>query len=152
MRRPSLFNPLFVALLLYLMVGVVPIANAEELANPYKLDLRKATDKELRQVIAYASRDRVTVVAFGGTDAPWRIVQDVGQRLAKKGIPVNIAWANDEDDNIQTAEVLIFAKGKARKLTQMSTTVGYIHYETLVKKGAIQLVFDDATLTHKKFY
>jgi len=138
MRRPFLVNPLFMALLLYLTVDVAPIASAEELPNPYKLDLRKATDKEFRQVIAYASRDRVTIVAFAGTDAPWRIVKDVGNELAASDIPVNIAWAADNDENIQTAKVLIYAKGRAYGGYDYETLVGYLNYETKVQKGSVQ--------------
>lgn len=134
-------------------LAINPIAHAEgALANPYKLDLRTATDEQMKTAIAYASRDRVTIVAFAGTDAPWRIVQDVGDQLAAQGIPVTLAWANDTDDDIQSANVIIFAKGQSRYGVEYSTKVGYINYRIRVEKGAVERLVDKAKDAQREFF
>jgi len=141
-----------IALLSLLFVVNSLSAMADDLPNPYKLDLRKATTEELRQVVAYASRDRVTIVAFAGTDAPWRIIQDAANQLVAQGIPVNIAWANDEDDNIQTANVILFAKGQGRRGTEYSTKIGYINYKVHVEDGAVKRLVSKAKKVHDEFF
>ena len=122
------------------------------LPNPYKLDLRTASDVELRQVIAFSSKDQVTIVAFAGTDGPWRIVQDVGDALAAQGIPVTVAWANDEDDDIQSANVIVFAKGAGRQGGEYSTKVGYINYRINVEDGAVGRLLRKAEQVQRDFF
>jgi len=140
------------ALLTMIALNINPIAQAES-ATPSlsKLDLRTATEAELRQVIAHISEGRVTIVAFAGTDAPWRIVQDAGEQLAVMGIPVSVAWAKDEDDDIQTANVVVFAKGQGRDGVEYSTRVGYINYRIHVEDGAVDRlisIVSDVSDTH----
>lgn len=143
---------LLIALLSLLFAVNPPPAMADDLPNPYKLDLRDVSEEVRRQAIAHVSQERVTIVAFAGTDAPWRIVKDVGEKLAVQGIPVALAWANDEDENIQDANVIIFAKSKGRDGVEYSTIVGYINYEAHVRDGAVDRLTYKARAIHKGFF
>lgn len=141
-----------IALLSLLFAVNSSAAMADDLPNPYKLDLREATEKQKKGAIAYASKLRVTIVIFSESEAAWKIIKDVGKKFASWNIPINIAWAKDNDSNVQTAKVIIFANGQARESIILSTKLGYLNYDAMVENRYVKTITDITMEINREFF
>jgi len=140
------------AFIVLLTVLSISSAIAEGLPNPYKLDLRKASKEQEHGALAYASSQRVTIAIYSGSEDAWKVVKDVGKKLAAQRIRVNIAWIADNDDNIQTARVLIYANSQAHESIILSTKVGLLNYDAMVNNGYVDSIFASALKIHRNYF
>lgn len=151
--RLSLFvNSIFALLLLCLMVGVVPIANAEELANPYKLDLREATEQQYKEAVAHGSTLGVTIVVYSVHESPWLIALDAAQMLADEGIQVFIAKRGDRNGDPADSEIVIFANKEARQKIRLWTKFKNDFYDFRKKNREDIKIRDIALSVHNQFF
>jgi len=148
----AIHRKVLIALLSLLFAVNSPPTIAEDLPNPYKLDLREATEKQKKGAIAYASKLRVTIVIFSESEAVWKIIKDVGRKFASRDIPINIAWAKDNDGNVQTAKIIIFADGQARESIILSTKLGYLNYDAMVENKYVKTITDITMEINREFF
>ncbi len=146
------YNPLFWTLILCLMAGIVPTANAEELANPYKLDLREASEKEFKEAIAYGSTLGVTIVVYSAHESPWLIALDAAQMLADDGIQVIIAKRGDNNEDRSDSAIVFVAHKKARQKVRLSTTLKNDFYDFRKKNGEDIKLRDIALSIHREYF
>ena len=140
------------AVLLVLSIGINTAVTAEELPNPYKLDLRKANEREFKEAVAYGSTLGVTIVVYSAQEAPWKLSLDAANLLAKDGITVIVARANDRDDNHQDAEIVFFAHKKGRDKWTISTTWKNMFYGGMKHAGDYIKIRDAALKVHKEYF
>ncbi len=151
MKYPIIIKALC-AFLLFVSICISTTAIAEELPNPYKLDLREASEKEYKEAIAYGSTLGVTIVVYSAQEAPWKLSLDAANLLAEDGITVIVARHNDRDDNPQDAEIVFFAKGQGREQLLLSTEFKNMFYGFRKKRGDHLIIRDTAKKIHRKFF
>jgi len=151
MKYPIIIKALC-AFLLFVSICISTTAIAEELPNPYKLDLREASEKEYKEAIAYGSTLGVTVVVYSAQEAPWKLSLDAANLLAEDSITVIVARHNDRDDNPQDAEIVFFAHKKGRDLWTITSEWKTMFYTGMQNKGYHLKIHDAALKVHQEFF
>jgi len=151
MKYPIIIKALC-AFLLFVSVCISTTAIAEELPNPYKLDLREASEKEYKEAIAYGSTLGVTIVVYSAQEAPWKLSLDAANLLAEDGITVIVARHNDRDDNPQDAEIVFFAHKKGRDRWTLSTQWKNMFYGGMKHAGDHLKIRDAALKVHQEYF
>jgi len=129
-----------------------PSQAAPELPNPYKLDLREATDEEFKEAVAYGSRLGVTIVVYSAQEAPWKLSLDAANLLAEDGITVIVARQNDRDDNPQDAEVFFVAKQQTRDQWTVTSEWKTMFYTGMKSKNYHLQLRDAAMKIHTEYF
>jgi len=136
----------------YAQAGETRENQSQVLPNPYKLDLRKASEKDFNEAISYGSTLGVTIVVYSAQEAPWLLSLDAAELLAKDGITVIVARANDEDDNPKDANIIFVAQQKARQKVTLSTRFKTMFYDFWVKQEWHLRLRDTALSVHNEYF